>query len=182
MKKNKSTKMGIILAIIFLGIGFAAVTTTLVINGVIRIVPDAENFDKNVKFASANVDADASTAGSTATIAADGKSITFTTHDLKSIGEEAILTYTIRNESQYKAKIGALTCTLVDEDTADAFVPADYVTVTPANALSTAATVLDKNTTSANDTVTVKMIKSYVGDAKSITFNCTMNVDAVEAN
>ncbi len=33
MKKNKTAKTGIIVAILLLAVGFAAITTTLVING-----------------------------------------------------------------------------------------------------------------------------------------------------
>ena len=68
MKKNKTAKTGIIVAILLLAVGFAAITTTLVINGTAKIVPDSENFEKNVIF----TDATASE-GATATISEDGK-------------------------------------------------------------------------------------------------------------
>ena len=63
MKKNKTAKTGIIVAILLLAVGFAAITTTLVINGTAKIVPDSENFEKNVIFTEATA-----TEGATATI------------------------------------------------------------------------------------------------------------------
>ena len=39
--------------------------------------------------------------GATATIAIDGKSITFTTQTLDTLNEQAVLTYKIQNDSQY---------------------------------------------------------------------------------
>lgn len=178
MKKRNSMKTGIIVAVLLLTVGFAAVTTTLIINGTINIVPDTQDFEEKVIFKTATVDP---TSG-TATIASDGKSITFTTHELKSIDETSTLTYTIENGSQYGAKIGDLTCT--SEDTAYT----TYVEVTAGNALS--GTTLAKGTTSGEDTVVVKLKRSYAGAegvetgkdvAKTISFTCTMNVDAVES-
>lgn len=174
MKKRNSMKTGIIVAVLTLAVGFAAVTTTLIINGTINIVPDTQDFEEKVIFKTATVDP----TNGTATIAADGKSITFTTHELKSIDETSTLTYTIENGSQYGAMIGELTCT--SEDTAYT----TYVDVTAGNALKD--TTLAKGATSGNDTVVVKLKRSYAGTetdnaAKTISFTCTMNVDAVES-
>lgn len=184
MKKRNSMKAGIIVAVLLLAVGFAAVTTTLVINGTINIVPDTENFEKEVVFATASVDETSATAGSTAVIAEDGKSITLTTHELKSINETVTLTYTVENGSAYDAKFNAMTCT------SDSAAYNVYVTATPANVLETTYTAsapLAAGQTSVSDTVTVKMIKSYAGtaennDAVSAVITCSMNVDAVETN
>ena len=179
MKKNKTAKTGIIVAILLLAVGFAAITTTLVINGTAKIVPDSENFEKNVIFTEA-----------TATISDDGKTITFTTQEMKNIGDEATLTYKIKNASQYDALIGSITCeaptseTATTEETANATAYSTYLTVTPSNTLN--GTTVAKGTTSAtSDTVKVVQKRSFVSTdtetTKTITFKCTIPATAKEA-
>lgn len=175
MKKNKTAKTGIIVAILLLAVGFAAITTTLVINGTAKIVPDSENFKKNVIFTEATA-----TEGATATISTDGKTITFTTQEMKNIGDEATLTYKIKNASQYDALIGSITCEAPKSETAYG----KYLTVTPSNGLN--GTTVAKGTTSAtSDTVKVVQKRSFVStDAettKTITFKCTIPATAKEA-
>ena len=75
MKKNKTAKTGIIVAILLLAVGFAAITTTLYINGTAVIKPDDENFKKNVIFTDVDVDATAKAAGATATLSEDSKKV-----------------------------------------------------------------------------------------------------------
>ncbi len=169
MKNKRKNQIGIIVAILLLAVGFAAVTTTLYINGTARIVPDTEGFASEVIFATADVDNESASAE----IADAGKSITFTTQDLKNIDDQVVLTYSIKNDSDYNASLGELTCTSEDPDYAT------YLTVTPANGLS--GTTLNKGATSDTDTVTVKMIRSYVGGEKEISFNCTIDATAQEA-
>ena len=185
MKKNKTAKTGIIVAILLLAVGFAAITTTLVINGTAKIVPDSENFEKNVIF----TDATASE-GATATISDDGKTITFTTQEMKNIGDEATLTYKIKNDSQYDALIGSITCeaptsdTATEAETANSNAYKNYLTVTPSNGLN--GTTVAKGTTSAtSDTVKVVQKRSFVStdseSSKTITFKCTIPATAKEA-
>lgn len=187
MKKNKTAKTGIIVAILLLAVGFAAITTTLVINGTAKIVPDSENFEKNVIFTEATA-----TEGATATISTDGKTITFTTQEMKNIGDEATLTYKIKNDSQYDALIGSITCeaptseaaTETETETANANAYGKYLTVTPSNGLN--GTTVAKGTTSAtSDTVKVVQKRSFVSTdtetTKTITFKCTIPATAKEA-
>ena len=185
MKKNKTAKTGIIVAILLLAVGFAAITTTLVINGTAKIVPDSENFEKNVIF----TDATASD-GATATISPDGKTITYTTQEMKNIGDEATLTYKIKNASQYDAVIGSITCeapvsdSATTDETANATAYSTYLTVTPSNGLN--GTTVAKGTTSAtSDTVKVVQKRSFVStdseSSKTITFKCTIPATAKEA-
>lgn len=183
MKKNKTAKTGIIVAILLLAVGFAAITTTLVINGTAKIVPDSENFEKNVIFTEATA-----TEGATATISADGKTITFTTQEMKNIGDEATLTYKIKNASQYDALIGSITCEAPKSETETENANADaygkYLTVTPSNGLN--GTTVAKGTTSAtSDTVKVVQKRSFVSTdtetTKTITFKCTIPATAKEA-
>lgn len=186
MKKRNSMKAGIIVAVLLLAVGFAAVTTTLVINGTIKIVPDTQNFEDEVIFATATVDETSKTAGSTAEIAEDGKSITLTTHDLKSINETVTLTYTVENGSNYDAQFDKMVCT------SDNAAYGVYISATPADVLNakyTAESPLAAGQISVEDTVTVKMIKSYAGvegvesgedEAVSVVITCEMDVNAVE--
>lgn len=185
MKKNKTAKTGIIVAILLLAVGFAAITTTLVIDGTAKIVPDSENFEKNVIFTEATA-----TEGATATISTDGKTITFTTQEMKNIGDEATLTYKIKNASQYDALIGSITCeapkseTATETENANADAYGKYLTVTPSNGLN--GTTVAKGTTSAtSDTVKVVQKRSFVSTdtetTKTITFKCTIPATAKEA-
>lgn len=173
--KNKNLLLG---GLLLLGVGFAAVSTTLYINGTVNIKPDTENFEKNVVFKTATVDSTSSTAGTTATISQDGKTITVTTHSLKSINEQVTIDYTIENKSQYDAELGELTCTSSDSDWST------YIALTENNSLN--GTTLAKGATSSADQVEIKMIRSFVGTSESndkqFTFECQLPVSAAEAN
>ena len=183
-KKKTSMKMGIIVAILLLAVGFAAVSTVLVINGTIKIKPDQENFEKKVIFTEVsatevgNTDANSNP---TATTTDNDKKISFTTQVMKDIGEKSVLHYKIKNDSQYAAKIGSISCKQTGEN-ADA--NDDHIQITESNSLNN--TVLQQNSTSeTEDTVTVTMIKSFVGatedEQKTVTFECTIDVEAQEA-
>ena len=125
--KNKKYLLG---GLLLLGIGFAAVSTTLYINGTVNIKADTQNFEENVIFKTATVDSESAAAGTTAEISSDGKTITLTTHKLKSIDETVTLDYTIENKSQYAAELGALTCTSEDSDLST------YIALTEKNTLN----------------------------------------------
>ena len=170
MKKKKA---GIALAVLGLTVGFAAVSTTLYINGTATIKADTTDFENNVIFTAATA-----SEGATASISDDGKSITFTTQEFKSIGDTATLNYTITNNSNYKAEFDtpAVVCTANEGLETDY---ATYLTVTDGKALD--GTTLDRNA-SDDDTLTVSLKQSYTGDeVKTITYTCTIDVDAVEA-
>lgn len=172
--KNKKYLLG---GLLLLGIGFAAVSTTLYINGTVNIKADTQNFEENVIFKTATVDSESAAAGTTATISEDGKTITVTTHKLKSIDETVTIDYTIENKSQYNAELGALTCTSEDSDWST------YIALTEKNALN--GTTVAKSTTSSADQVEIKMIRSYAGTAesndKSFTFECELPATARES-
>lgn len=169
MKKNNLIKISVLVAIILVGVAYAAITSTLTVSGSSSINGDSTNFTNNVIFASAS----AST-GSTATIdSSDKHIITFTTSELKAVGDTATLTYTIKNESNYGASISAVTCTSSDTSFAT------YVTATPSRSTTLA---LAKGATSASETVTIRMIKTYAQTSvKSMTFTCSMTATATGA-
>lgn len=165
-KKNKSWK-GMLLIVLMLAIGFAAVTTTLVINGTINFGANAENFEKNLKFTDAKLEYSdtTKTAVTTGLIAEDGKSITFTTDTLTMIDETATLTYEISNLSQYDADLAEIACTVTKNgtDVTPAVVTnktGEYIKLEA----SSVKGVLAKAAVKPDNTVKVTMIKSYAGE------------------
>ena len=95
--KNRS--IGLIILLFLLTIGFASVTTNLIINNNINISTKPDDF--SVVFTSVSVDE-----GSTATISEDNKSIAYNTRELINVGDRTEIEYTIKNNSsQYDAKI-----------------------------------------------------------------------------
>lgn len=187
MKRNNSLKVGIVVLVLLLAVGFAAVTTTLIINGTINIGANQEDFQTNVIFVEASAEgaADANVTGDAAAaaqISTDGKTITFTTQILDSIGETATLKYKVKNNSQYDAKINSMTCNRTDSGAVNMN---EYVTITNSTT-GFVDSVIAKGGTSAEQTVEVKMIKSYAntgntGDKVTFTFTCTINATAQEA-
>lgn len=168
MKRSNLIKVSVLVAIILVGVAYAAITSTLTVGGSTSVKGDSSDFTNNVVFASATP-----TTGSTASISTDKHSITFTTAELKAVGDEATLTYTIKNTSNYGASISAVTCSSTDKSFAT------YVTATPSR---TTALTLNKGATSSAETVKVKMIKTYAQTTvKSMTFTCTMTATATGA-
>ncbi len=173
MKNKKILLIGLLL----LGVGFAAVTTTLTINGTVNIKADQQGFKNKVVFKTVSLN---ETDISETAIIDNGKKFTFTTEALNGIGQTATVKYTIENTSQYKARIGSLTCTPTDATAST------YLTLTAANGLNNV--LLEKNATSTEDTITVEMIRSYAGTAegtgteeKTYTYECTLEINAEEA-
>ena len=97
MKKRSA----IIVAIILMSIGFASVSTTLLINGNAKISEGIDDFD--IYFSKAfidNIDVYKSV------VSQDKKSITFTTSELKTLGQTSMLTYEVtNNSSNYDANV-----------------------------------------------------------------------------
>ncbi len=171
MKKSKNNfiKLSVLVAIVLVGVAYAAITTNLTVSGSTSVKGNSSNFSNNVIFASATA-----SSGSTASIdTTDKHIITFTTAELKAVNDEATLTYTIKNESNYGASISAVTCSSNDTSFST------YVTATPSR--STTLT-LAKGATSSAETVKIKMIKTYAQTTvKSMTFTCTMTATATGA-
>ena len=169
MKKKRKSLIALLIAIGLIGVGYAAITTNLFVTGTAKIKADPENFEKNIQFATAT-----STTGGTATLSTDKKTITFTTKEFTAVGDSSTLTYTIKNGSNYNSSISGVVCTSSDSSYDE------YVSVTPSR---TSTLSLDKGDTSANETITVKMIKTYPEETtKSIVFTCTMTATGLAAN
>ena len=166
---RRRSKVGIMIALLVLSVGFAAITTTLVINGMISIGPNGKGFDSDVIFTKAETDG-------TAYISNDGKSITFNA-EVINIGEEQNLIYEITNKSrQYDAQ-GVIECGFIDEDNKFN----NYITVTP-NPEEFEVQASQKTT----GNVVVRMIQSFIGDDgddgyvdyAEIQFKCTIKLEA----
>ena len=106
MRKRKYI---ILISILFLTIGFATITTTLIFNVMLRIGTDNSDFDRNVIFTRAETDS-----GGSSTISSDGKSIAFTSKELKDLYETFVLDFDLTNNSrQYEAE-ATIECSKVD--------------------------------------------------------------------
>ena len=95
---NKKAKLSIVVLILLLTIGFAAVTTTLIINNHAVISSNLGDFE--VIFTSALAEE-----GGQARIESDRKHITYSTRLLKEVNDTAVLDYTVTNNSkEYDAR------------------------------------------------------------------------------
>jgi hypothetical protein len=93
-------KRNIMIIVFMLIIGFAAVSTTLVINGRLNIGYNEENFSSGVVYTRAE------TEDGTAEINQDDKNITFETKKLENVSETATLEFDVTNKSRnYDASV-----------------------------------------------------------------------------
>ncbi len=200
------TKKSIIVLVVLLAIGFAAVSTTLYINGVIHLGANQENFENNLIFTRASLDYSDETKtdisdvtgegaeGDKLRIVNNGKAIEFTTETLKNIGESVTLSYDITNNSQYGAEFTGITCDVYDGtevDEANKNTNPEYIRLevqdfkNPLGEGETEAT--NKKISSKggieNQTVKVTMKKSYVGteteNTITYTVKCTINASGL---
>ena len=158
MRKNKKW---ILAAILLLGIGFAAVSTTLYISGNVGITANEADFD--VKFTKAKLDG---TDISTSAISADGKTITYGTNDLSMVGDKSTLDFEITNNSElYDAEV-SIECSATGTK-------ADYYTITK----NVASTIVAK--TKEAGKVDVELVKATTEDITE-QFTCTLTAQATE--
>ena len=103
----------LIIAVLIMCIGFAAISTTLIINGSTTVSENADDF--SVIFTAASLDGTDVYAN---VISQDKKTITFETKDLKSVNDNSVLTYEItNNSSNYDAEV-SVNCKVKDEGSA----------------------------------------------------------------
>ena len=139
-------KSAIIIAIILMSIGFASISTTLILNGNVKVSENNEDF--SVIFTKATLD-DKNVYSSI--ISTDKQTMTFETANLSKVGDKSILSYTVTNNSnQYDANV-SITCAPKEET------EAKYTSIK--NKLENDATkVLAKE--SLNGTLTITLDKS----------------------
>ena len=158
MRKNKKW---ILAAILLLGIGFAAVSTTLYINGNVGITANEADFD--VKFTKATLDG---TDISSSAISADGKTITYGTNDLSMVGDKSTLDFEVTNNSElYDAEV-SIECSATGTKR-------DYYSITK----NVASTIVAK--TKEAGKVDVELVKATTEDITE-QFTCTLTAQATE--
>lgn len=165
-------KKYLLLTILFIAIGFAAISTTLFLNGTIKIGVNAD-FADEVIFTSANAKTPAGKeVGGNASISADGKTVEFITGNLDSINKIASLEFEIKNNStQYNAE-ASISCTSSDENYED------YLNVSTGKESYTI-----KAGESVTDLLEIKLIKTALGEngnGKDVSFKCEINANAIE--
>ncbi len=161
MKKRSA----IIIAVILMSIGFAAVSTTLIINGNAKVSENNDDF--SVIFTAASLDGK----DVYSTVVDDTKkTINFTTAELNKVGDKSTLIYEItNNSSQYDAEV-SVTCVPKNETTAK------YTSIK--NKLENDATKVSSKR-SINGTLTITLDKTSV-EAVVEEYTCKLEFNAVE--
>ena len=158
-------KSMLIIAILLMSIGFAAISTTLILNGNDKISENNEDF--SVIFTAASIDG--KDVYSTA-VDETKKTITFTTSELKTLNQTSILTYEVtNNSSNYDANV-TVTCVPKTGTTAK------YTSIK--NKLENDATVV-KAKSSVNGTLTVTLDK-VATESVTEEYTCKLEFNAVE--
>ena len=158
-------KSMLIVAILLMSIGFAAISTTLIINGNAKVSENQDDF--SVIFTAATLDGKDVYSSVVDDIK---KIINFTTSDLKTLNQTSILTYEVtNNSSNYDAEV-KVTCVPKDGTTAK------YTSIK--NKLENDATVV-KAKTSLNGTLTVTLDKTSTEEV-SEEYTCKLEFNAVE--
>ena len=187
------TKKSIVVLVLLMVIGFAAVTTTLTINGVIRLGANQENFKNNLIFTKAELtysDTNKTVAEGEVTISEDKKGINFNTQELKNIGENVTLTYDVTNNSQYGAEFTGITCRVTNAEGTDVteavnnnteYITLDYTKNKDAEGNN--AKISANGGVLTGETLKVTLRKSYVGTETTTTtnynVNCTINASGL---
>ena len=158
-------KSMLIVAILLMSIGFAAISTTLIINGSAKVSENNEDF--SVIFTAASIDGKDVYSS---VVDETKKTITFETSELKTLNQTSILTYEVtNNSSNYDANV-TVTCVPKEGTTAK------YTSIK--NKLDNDATVV-KAKESLNGTLTVTLNKTAT-EAVSEEYTCKLEFNAVE--
>ena len=161
MKKRAS----IVVAILLLAVGFAAVSTTLIINGSAKIGENTDDF--SVIFTKASLDGTDVYAN---VIDNTKKVITFETNELKTLNQTSVLTYEVtNNSSNYDAEV-QVNCKVKENATAK------YTSIK--NELDGNATVIKAKET-LNGTLTVTLNKTATEEVRE-EYVCTLTFNALE--
>ena len=154
-------KRNLMILIFLLLIGFAAVSTTLVINGTLNIGYNEENFSSSVVYTRAE------TEDGTAEINQNEKNITFETKRLENVSETATLEFDVTNKSRnYNASV-TINCGLTEEFKSYS----EYVRIN--TDLESPFELVSGSTKTGQ--VTVEMIKAFNEELnKEIRFECKL--------
>ena len=155
----------IAVTILLLAVGFAAVSTTLIINGAAKVSENTDDF--SVIFTKATLDG---TDVYASVIDDTKKIITFETSDLKTLNQTSVLNYEVtNNSSNYDAEV-TVNCKVKDGTTAK------YTSIK--NELEGNATVIKAKET-LNGTLTVTLNKVATEEVRE-EYVCTLTFNAVE--
>ena len=158
-------KSMLIVAVILMSIGFAAISTTLIINGNAKVSENNEDF--SVIFTAVSIDG---TDVYENVIDDTKKVITFETNNLKTLNQTSVLNYMIsNNSSNYDAEV-SVTCVPKEGTTAK------YTNIK--NELANNATVV-KAKESLNGTLTVTLNKTAIEEV-SEEYICKLEFNAIE--
>ena len=158
-------KSAIIIAVLIMSIGFAAVSTTLIINGAAKVSENTDDF--SVIFTKATLDGTDVYAN---VIDDTKKIINFNTKDLKNVGDTSVLNYEVTNNSaNYDAEV-TVNCKVKDNTTAK------YTSIK--NELKNNATVV-KSKETLNGTLTVTLNKTAIEEVRE-NYVCELTFNAVE--
>ena len=158
-------KSMLIVAILLMGIGFAAISATFIINGSAKVSENNEDF--SVIFTAASIDGN--DVYSTA-VDETKKTITFTTSELKTLNQTSVLSYEVtNNSSNYDANV-TVTCVPKTGTTAK------YTSIK--NKLENDATIVKAKET-LNGTLTVTLNKTATEEL-SEEYTCKLEFNAVE--
>ena len=158
-------KSAIIVAILIMCIGFAAISTTLIINGAAKVGENTNDF--SVMFTSVSLDGQDVYAN---VISEDKKTITFETSDLKTLNQTSVLNYEVTNNSaNYDAEV-SVNCKAKENTTAK------YTSIT--NELENNTTVVKAKET-LNGTLTITLNKTATEEVRE-EYVCVLTFNAVE--
>ena len=158
-------KSMLIIAIILMSIGFAAVSTTLIINGNAKVSENQDDF--SVIFTAATLDGKDVYSS---VVDETKKIITFETSELKTLNQTSVLNYEVTNNSaNYDAEV-KVTCVPKNGTTAK------YTSIK--NKLDNDATVVKAKET-LNGTLTVTLDKTSTEEINE-EYTCTLEFNAVE--
>ena len=158
-------RVGLIVIIMLMCVGFAAISTTLIINGNTKVSENTEDFD--IYFSKARLDSEDVYAN---VISEDKKTITFKTNNLSKIGDKSVLEYEVTNNSNnYDAEV-IVNCKVKDNT------EAKYTSIK--NELEGNATVVKAKET-LNGTLTVTLNKTATEEVKE-EYVCELTFNAVE--
>ena len=160
--KNKSL---LVIAIILMSIGFAAISTTLIINGSTNIGENTDDY--SVIFTAATLDG---TDVYNEVTSQDKKTITFRSKDLKKLNDTSVLNYEVtNNSSNYDAEV-KINCGVKENTTAK------YTSIK--NELENNATVV-KAKQKVNGTLTITLNQTTTEEITE-EYTCTLEFNAVE--
>lgn len=150
-------KRRIMILVVLLVIGFAAVSTTLIMNGSVNLGFNENEFD--VYFSEATLNGEDK---KTEFISSDGKTLTFNTQNLSLVGDQAVVYYEVTNASRHYDAEVKLVCDDFENE---------YVSVT--NVLN--ASVIEAQS-SADGVLIAELVKASV-ESQSVDLTCRITAN-----